>query len=265
MFRDCVPGGVILYKLKRTKLGTKLSGRVSLQKHPAHPHYRYDLSIFRSCGVSGSGCRTRRPHSSLVRSDAGRGPPPQSGHRRQSISSLRSLQFAAWSSAAPLAGGPGRLASSLLRLRRRQPSVSGADDLCRSTQLIPPSRRPPSPPSTPRTTTSPPPPRHSAAATPSSTAKPSAGSTARPTTRTSIPVPGDGGGGGGGDGCFEVELSGDDRGRGVVDAAAVLGDVLGERVSEEMVDGTLFEKVHDGPHEAGELFAERGCRAAASL
>ncbi len=34
----------------------------------------------------------------------GRGPPSQSGHRRQSISSLRSLQFAAWSSAAPLAG-----------------------------------------------------------------------------------------------------------------------------------------------------------------
>jgi hypothetical protein len=65
---------------------------------------------------------------------------------------------------------------------------------------------------------------------------------------------GDGGGGGGGDGCFEVKLSGDDRGRGVVDAAAVLGDVLGERVSEEMVDGTLFEKVHDGPYEAGELF-----------
>ena len=30
------------------------------------------------------------------------------------------------SSAAPLAGGPGRSASSLLRLRRRQPSVSGA-------------------------------------------------------------------------------------------------------------------------------------------
>jgi hypothetical protein len=56
----------------------------------------------------------------------GRGPPPQSGHRRQSISSLRSLQFAAWSLAAPLAGGPGRSASSLLRLRRRQPSVSGA-------------------------------------------------------------------------------------------------------------------------------------------
>ena len=57
----------------------------------------------------------------------GRGPLPQSEHRRQSnISSPRSLRFAAWSSAAPLAGGPGRSASSLLRLRRRQPSVSGA-------------------------------------------------------------------------------------------------------------------------------------------
>ena len=56
----------------------------------------------------------------------GRGPPPQSGHRRQSISSLRSLQFAAWSLGAPLAGGPGRSASSLPRRRRRQPSVSGA-------------------------------------------------------------------------------------------------------------------------------------------
>ena len=56
----------------------------------------------------------------------GRGPPSQSEHRRQSISSPRSLRFAAWSSAAPLAGGPGRSASSLLRLRRRQPSVSGA-------------------------------------------------------------------------------------------------------------------------------------------
>ena len=47
-----------------------------------------------------------------------RGPPPQSEHRRQSISSPRSLRFAAWSSAALLAGGPGRSASSLLRLRR---------------------------------------------------------------------------------------------------------------------------------------------------
>ena len=56
----------------------------------------------------------------------GRGPPSQSEHRRQSISSPRSLRFAAWSSAAPLAGDPGRSASSLLRLRRRQPSVSGA-------------------------------------------------------------------------------------------------------------------------------------------
>ena len=45
----------------------------------------------------------------------GRGPPPQSEHRRQSISSPRFLRFAAWSSAALLAGGPGRLASSLLR------------------------------------------------------------------------------------------------------------------------------------------------------
>ena len=54
----------------------------------------------------------------------GRGPPsPSSEHRRQSISSPRSLRFAAWSSAAPLAGGPGRSASSSLRLRRRQPSV----------------------------------------------------------------------------------------------------------------------------------------------
>ena len=34
---------------------------------------------------------------------------------------------------------------------------------------------------------------------------------------------GDGGGGGGGDGGLEVELSGDDRGGGVIDAAAVLG------------------------------------------
>ena len=53
------------------------------------------------------------------------GPPSQSEHRRQSISSPRSLRFAAWYSAAPLAGGLGRSASSLLRLRRRQPSVSG--------------------------------------------------------------------------------------------------------------------------------------------
>ena len=58
---------------------------------------------------------------------------PLSGHRarklpgQQLISSPRSLRFAAWSSAAPLAGGPGRSASSLLSwLRRRQPSVSGA-------------------------------------------------------------------------------------------------------------------------------------------
>ena len=36
----------------------------------------------------------------------GRGP-SQSGHRRRSISSLRSLQFAAWSLAAPLAGVQG--------------------------------------------------------------------------------------------------------------------------------------------------------------
>jgi hypothetical protein len=72
--------------------------------------------------------RQRLPHLTPAQQPGtfGRGPPPQSGHRRQSISSLRSLQFAAWSSAAPLAGGPGRLASSLLRLRRRQPSVSGA-------------------------------------------------------------------------------------------------------------------------------------------
>ena len=61
----------------------------------------------------------------------GRGPPSQSanpvGDRgRQSITSPRCLWFAAWSSAAPLAGGPGRSGSSLLRLRRRrQPSVSG--------------------------------------------------------------------------------------------------------------------------------------------
>jgi hypothetical protein len=55
----------------------------------------------------------------------GRGPPPQSEHRRQSISSLRSLRFAAWSLAVPLARGPERSASSLLRLRHRQvPSVS---------------------------------------------------------------------------------------------------------------------------------------------
>ena len=37
----------------------------------------------------------------------GRGPPPQSGHRQQSISLLRSLRFAAWSSAVPLAGFQG--------------------------------------------------------------------------------------------------------------------------------------------------------------
>lgn len=37
----CRAGGVI-FILKRTKLGTKLPGRVSLQKHSAHPHY--DLS-----------------------------------------------------------------------------------------------------------------------------------------------------------------------------------------------------------------------------
>jgi len=36
-----------------------------------------------------------------------------------------------WSLAAPLAGGPGRLASSLPRLRRRQPSVSGTVALAR--------------------------------------------------------------------------------------------------------------------------------------
>ena len=56
----------------------------------------------------------------------GRGPPSQSEHRRQSISSPRSLRFAVWSSAVPLAGGPERSASSSLRLRRRQPSASGA-------------------------------------------------------------------------------------------------------------------------------------------
>ena len=54
------------------------------------------------------------------------GPPPQSEHRRQSISSPRSLRFVAWSSAAPLAGGPGRSASSLLRLRRYCVVVSPA-------------------------------------------------------------------------------------------------------------------------------------------
>ena len=67
---------------------------------------------------------------------------------------------------------------------------------------------------------------------------------------------GDGGGGGGGDGGLEVELSGDDRGRGVVDALAVHGDVFGELVGEQVVDGPLFKKVHNGPHEAGELFAD---------
>ena len=42
----------------------------------------------------------------------GRGPPSQSGHRRQSISSLRSLRFAAWSLAVPLAGGPERCSAT---------------------------------------------------------------------------------------------------------------------------------------------------------
>ena len=48
----------------------------------------------------------------------GRVPPPQSEHRRQSISSPRSLRFAAWSSAALLPGGPGRSAT-------RRPPCSG--------------------------------------------------------------------------------------------------------------------------------------------
>ena len=39
----------------------------------------------------------------------GRGPPPQSEHRRKSISSLRSIRFAAWSLAAPFAGVQGGL------------------------------------------------------------------------------------------------------------------------------------------------------------
>ena len=95
--------------------------------------------------ASSRGVRLSTGHPSFVRSTRrqlprsmpgqrpgtdGWGPPSQSEHRRQSISSPRSLRFAAWSSAAPLAGGPGRSASSLLRLRRRQPSnqpsVSGA-------------------------------------------------------------------------------------------------------------------------------------------
>ena len=90
---------------------------------------------------SSRGVRLSTGHPSFVRSTRrqlprsmpgqrpgtdGRGPPSQSEHRRQSKSSPRSLRFAAWSSAALLAGGPGRSASSLLRLRRRQPSVSGA-------------------------------------------------------------------------------------------------------------------------------------------
>ena len=45
----------------------------------------------------------------------GWGPPrPQSEHRRQSISSLRSLRFAAWYLAVPLAGGPERSTSSFV-------------------------------------------------------------------------------------------------------------------------------------------------------
>ena len=79
--------------------------------------------VSRSYEVQGGSFRTQicpdgRPGT------VGRGPPSQSEHRRQSISSPRSLRFAAWSAGSTACGGPGRSASSLLRLRRRlQPSV----------------------------------------------------------------------------------------------------------------------------------------------
>ena len=73
----------------------------------------------------------------LVQSDGDRRP-SRSTDGSRSISSPHSLRFAAWSSAAPLAGGPGRSASSLLRLRRRPPtcSVSGAPQFRGSCQCV---------------------------------------------------------------------------------------------------------------------------------
>ena len=67
---------------------------------------------------------------------------------------------------------------------------------------------------------------------------------------------GDGGGGGGGGGGGEVELGGGDGGLGVLDATLLLGDILGEGVGEEVVDGALLLEVDDCPYEARELLAD---------
>ena len=128
MYRYCftVDGRRMLYDVKRISFCPS----------------RYWPTVGRSQWPLAVGGRLSTGHLSFVRSmrqrlprsmpgqrpgTVGRGPPPpQSEHRRQSISSLRSLRFAAWSLAVPLAGGPERSASSVLRLRHRQPSASGA-------------------------------------------------------------------------------------------------------------------------------------------
>ena len=80
-------------------------------------------------------------HISFVRSTRRQLPRSMPGQRPgtvgrgptvQSISSPRSLRFAAWSSAAPLAGGPGRSASSSLRPRAQAASSSAQRQMWRS-------------------------------------------------------------------------------------------------------------------------------------
>ena len=122
----------------RSTLGRRSSHAVRRKTDLLLPN---SLLAYGCSGLLAVGGRLSTGHLSFVRSTRrqpprsmprqrpgtfGRGPPSQSEHRRQSISSPRSLRFAAWYSAAPLAGGLGRSASSLLRLRRRRPSVSGA-------------------------------------------------------------------------------------------------------------------------------------------
>ena len=97
-----------------------LSVAVLDEKQPERDWHRWMQALFdavatrpgisRLYGVRGGSFR-RSMHGQRPGTD-GRGPPSQSEHQRQSISSPRSLRFAAWSLAAPLAGGPGMSASS---------------------------------------------------------------------------------------------------------------------------------------------------------
>ena len=95
--------GKSVTNIASTKVGPQVPGSHRAEKPPP-PFYRYDVTVrvFQRPGTDG------------------RGPPPQSEHRRQSISSdlasfppVRGLIFGSTA-----CGGPGRSASSLLRLRR---------------------------------------------------------------------------------------------------------------------------------------------------